>query len=81
MHILVVASQPQGPQIRVAVVIAGTATGSDLKDKVGKQSGLDASAMTLRLRGDELADEMSEESFPSSDPPSTWVGESTPADD
>jgi len=30
---------------------------------------------------DELADEMSEESFPSSDPPSTWVGESTPTDD
>ncbi|WP_300405739.1 hypothetical protein [Nocardioides sp.] len=33
------------------------------------------------LTEDELADEMSEESFPSSDPPSTWVGESTPADD
>lgn len=33
------------------------------------------------LSEDELADEMSEESFPSSDPPSTWVGESTVSDD
>jgi hypothetical protein len=33
------------------------------------------------LAGDELVDEMEEESFPASDPPSTWAGPPPPSDE
>ncbi|MFQ6171588.1 hypothetical protein ACK8HX_08285 [Oryzobacter sp. R7] len=38
-------------------------------------------AEEARAHDDALADEMEEESFPGSDPPSTWAGHDRPAPD
>ncbi|WP_392544284.1 hypothetical protein [Oryzobacter telluris] len=45
----------------------------------GEQAGLDAAAAFAH--DDALADEMDEESFPGSDPPSTWAGHDRPPPD
>jgi len=53
MHILVASSKQ-----RVAVVIAGSATVWELKEKVEKQADIKAGDQELRLHGEVLADEM-----------------------
>ncbi|MEO9325381.1 hypothetical protein ABFT23_17955 [Nocardioides sp. C4-1] len=42
------------------------------------EGGDPAAPETTAEHDDALADEMSEESFPGSDPPSTWAGHDTP---
>eukprot|EP00966_Prymnesium_polylepis_P266786 6162946-Prymnesium_polylepis.1 len=53
MHILV-----RSDTHRAAVVIQGSATIAELKEKVEKQSGISAATMELRFDGEPLADEM-----------------------
>lgn len=53
MHILVA-----NETVRCAVVITGSATVSELKEKVQKQTNLQAEAMVLSIHGDTLCDEM-----------------------